>query len=92
MASLERSFNMAVLAAALEHWSGQLPTRANRRGVMNSNKIGDGAKTFEALTSSELTSVAGGNTIAILGVPFLIGVLISGSTMNLEQWFNKYVD
>jgi hypothetical protein len=59
---------------------------------MKSTKIGDGTKNFEALTSRELARVEGGNSIAILGVPFLIGVLISGSTMNLEQWFNKYVD
>ena len=65
---------------------------------MKSTKFGNVAKSnqFEALASSELTSVAGGNSIAILGVPFLIGCVIGdalwgNSTMSMEAWFNRYV-
>ena len=66
---------------------------------MNYSKIGDPASSnhFEALASSELTSVDGGNSIAMIGVPFLIGCVIGDAlwgdrpTMSVEQWFNTYM-
>jgi hypothetical protein len=64
---------------------------------MKSTKIGDVAKSdqFEALASSELTSVAGGNSL-LLAIPFAVGCIIGDalwgdSTMSMETWFNKYV-
>ena len=66
---------------------------------MNSIKIRESATSdqFGALTSSELTSVDGGNSAAIIGVPFLIGCLIGDAlwgdrpTMSMQQWFDTYV-
>jgi hypothetical protein len=50
---------------------------------------------FEALGSSELTSVAGGNSL-LLAIPFAVGVVIGDAlwgnrTMSMETWFNTYV-
>lgn len=63
---------------------------------MKSTKIGHVAKSdqFEALASSELTSVAGGNSL-LLAIPFAVGVVIGDAlwgngAMSMETWFNKY--
>lgn len=50
---------------------------------------------FEALDSSELTSVAGGNSL-LLAIPFAVGVVLGDAlwgsrTMSMETWFNTYV-
>jgi hypothetical protein len=49
------------------------------------------------LTSSELTSVAGGNSAVIIGVPFLIGCLIGDAlwgdgTMSGKAWMERMID
>jgi hypothetical protein len=63
---------------------------------MNASKATAPSDQLLEVTSSELSSVEGGNTIAILGVPFLIGCVIGDAlwgdgSMSMEDWCNKYI-
>jgi hypothetical protein len=64
---------------------------------MKSTEIGHvtTSNQFAALDASELTGVAGGNSL-LLAIPFVAGVLIGDAlwgsrTMSMETWFNTYV-